>query len=80
MTEPAADGAGATVERSLDAATVGDATHAAILYRDEAGNWGLLRSVEIPPADVDPPPTGCLNVINGTSGARRAHRHRRQTT
>jgi hypothetical protein len=66
VTEPAADGSGATVERSLDAATVGDATHAAILYRDEAGNWGLLRSVEIPPADSDPP-TGCLNVINGTS-------------
>ncbi|MGI9019187.1 MAG: calcium-binding protein, partial [Solirubrobacterales bacterium] len=60
-----ADGAGASVERALSAAAVGDATHAAILYRDEAGNWGILRSVAIPP--LDPPgPQECETEILGT--------------
>jgi hypothetical protein len=61
----AADASGAEVSEALTGAEVGDATDAAVLYRDEAGNWGILKTVEIPP--VGPDPT-CTNVIPGTSG------------
>ena len=66
--EDVADGAGAEVERALGAAEVGDATHAAVMYRDEAGNWGLLRGVELPPLDPGPGPE-CENEILGTAAA-----------
>jgi Ca2+-binding RTX toxin-like protein len=46
---------------SLSAADVAGATRAAVLYRDEAGNWGLLKSVGLPP-----PTGGCSNQIAGT--------------
>jgi hypothetical protein len=60
--QDAGDGAGATLERSFEEGTVGDATHVAVLYRDEEGNWGILRSVEIPPV------ARCGSRIVGTSG------------
>jgi Ca2+-binding RTX toxin-like protein len=63
--ESVADGSGAEVERGLTAAQTGNATHAAVLYRDESGNWGILSSVEIPP--LDPPPgADCEDEILGT--------------
>jgi len=61
--EEAADGAGATVERAFASGDVGDATYAAVLYRDEAGNWGILKSVAIPPLSG---PEDCENEILGT--------------
>lgn len=33
---------------TLSAKQVGRATHAAVMHRDEAGNWGLLAGVELP--------------------------------
>ena len=29
-------------------AELGNATHAAVFYRDDAGNWGLVKDVELP--------------------------------
>ena len=67
-------------EESLDLtdAELGGAAHVAILYRDEAGNWGLLASVQVPAQDdagggepeppANPPLAGpCANVIAGTA-------------
>jgi Ca2+-binding RTX toxin-like protein len=61
--EDAADGAGATVERAFASGDVGDAAYAAVLYRDEAGNWGILKSVAIPPLSG---PEDCENEVLGT--------------
>jgi hypothetical protein len=41
---------GDTVSRTFGKATIGDAGFIAVLYRDEAGNWGLERTAPIPPA------------------------------
>jgi hypothetical protein len=51
---------------TLGPETIGAATHAAVLYRDEVGNWGLLKDVALPsprgggppPPGPDPPPPG----------------------
>jgi len=43
-------GPGETQSFTLTQQQVAGAEHAAILYRDEAGNWGLLRGVNVPPA------------------------------
>jgi Subtilase family len=43
----ASGGAGQTVSRTFTAAKIGGADHVAVLYRDEAGNWGLLRGAQI---------------------------------
>jgi Ca2+-binding RTX toxin-like protein len=61
IAEDAAGPAGAAVERTLSAAEVGDARYAAVLYRDEAGNWGLLRTVRLPAIA-----RSCGNTIQGT--------------
>jgi hypothetical protein len=46
--------------QTLTPADIGSATHAAVMYRDEAGNWGLLRDVALPGAAPTGPtgPTG----------------------
>ena len=46
-------------------AELGSATHAAVFYRDDAGNWGLVRDVELPDRD-DPYMQPCSNLIAGT--------------
>jgi Ca2+-binding RTX toxin-like protein len=70
--EDAQAGAGEEVEIELEGEDLGDATHLAVLYRDDAGNWGRLAGAEIegeagPPAG---PPAGpaaaCANPISGT--------------
>jgi hypothetical protein len=66
--DTAQGGSGAAVERGFNAGAVGNATHAAVLYRDDAGNWGLLKSVDIPPAN-QPPPQPCTTKIRGTQKA-----------
>jgi hypothetical protein len=43
----ATGGAGQLVSRTFTAATIGGADSVAVLYRDEAGNWGLLHSDRI---------------------------------
>jgi hypothetical protein len=43
----ASGGSGQTVSRTFTAANIGAAAYVAVLYRDEAGNWGLLRSAQI---------------------------------
>ena len=42
--------------RDVSGAELGDATHAAVLYRDEAGNWGHLRDIELPDRGGRSPP------------------------
>jgi hypothetical protein len=55
----AAAASGGTENVSLTAAQVAGMTHAAVLYRDEAGNWGLLKDVALPsPPGGGPPPPG----------------------
>jgi hypothetical protein len=44
----AAAAAGQTETASLTPAQLGSAKFIAVLYRDEAGNWGLLKSVALP--------------------------------
>ena len=52
---------GGAVTRTLNSADVGDARYAAVLYRDDAGNWGHLSSTPLPgtasgpPSPSDPP-------------------------
>jgi hypothetical protein len=43
----ASGGAGQAVSRTFTRAQIGTAQHVAVLYRDDAGNWGLLRSAPI---------------------------------
>jgi hypothetical protein len=47
-TAGATGSAGAKVARRFASRTVGQAGYAAVLYHDDAGNWGLLRSTRIP--------------------------------
>jgi hypothetical protein len=61
----AAGPVGGAQQAVLDAATLGDATHAAILYRDDAGNWGLIRSVALPERGGGR--ERCTNRVAGTS-------------
>jgi hypothetical protein len=81
--EDAQAGPGEEVELELDAEDLGDATHMAVLYRDDAGNWGHLASAEIAPEGGAGPGGGapgeagggastegrCANRVSGT-GAR----------
>jgi hypothetical protein len=62
-------GVGAGVSKTFDQAQLGDARYVAVLYRDEAGNWGIARSIRIPVKVTRPGP--CSNEITGTSGADR---------
>ena len=41
--------AGTSVTRTLSRASIGNARHVAVLYRDEAGNWGIKRGASVPP-------------------------------
>jgi hypothetical protein len=68
----AAGAVGGAQQAVLDASTLGDATHAAVLYRDDAGNWGLARSVELPErGGPGPGPKRCTNRIAGSRDADR---------
>ena len=46
---------GGAVTRTLSSADVGDARYAAVLYRDDAGNWGHLSSTPLPGTAAGPP-------------------------
>jgi hypothetical protein len=59
----AAKAAGDEETLTVTGAELGDARHAAVLYRDEAGNWGLLRRVALPPEGAV---GSCANRIPGT--------------
>jgi hypothetical protein len=61
--------AGSPAEAALTDAQLGDARHAAVLYRDEAGNWGHLASTPIAPRGVRPGP--CANLQRGDRRANR---------
>jgi hypothetical protein len=41
--------AGTTVTETLSRDSIRGARHIAVLYRDEAGNWGIERGVSVPP-------------------------------
>lgn len=43
--------AGASVTRTLSRESIRGARHVAVLYRDEAGNWGIERSANVPPLE-----------------------------
>jgi Subtilase family len=43
----AAGGAGQAVSRTFTQARIGTSQYIAVLYRDDAGNWGLLRNTRI---------------------------------
>jgi hypothetical protein len=76
--QEAAATSGETQTLHLDSSEVDGFSHLAVLYRDEAGNWGHLASVEVPPAAAGPapeppaglggPPGPCGNRISGTGG------------
>jgi hypothetical protein len=75
--------AGDDVTLDLTDAELAGATHVAVLYRDEAGNWGLLKSTTVPTAGGGGPDPGggsggsgdggdggggpCANAIDGTT-------------
>ena len=66
---PRAAAAGETESVTLSAAEVGDARYAAVLYRDDAGNWGRPAATVLPrPDDPGPPAADCEDAINGTDG------------
>ena len=59
---------------------LGSATHAGVFYRDDAGNWGLVRDIELPDRG-GPGPERCdtallgdpsPNVLNGTDASERS--------
>jgi hypothetical protein len=61
LEEDATVAAGEVEERVFTGEQIGGARFLAVLYRDEAGNWGHLASVEIPPAEgggEEPPGEG----------------------
>jgi hypothetical protein len=39
--------AGSVVRRTVARNVIGAARHVAVLYRDEAGNWGLMRRATV---------------------------------
>jgi hypothetical protein len=41
--------AGTSVTKTLSRASIRGARHVAVLYRDEAGNWGIERGASVPP-------------------------------
>jgi hypothetical protein len=43
----ASGGAGSRVARTFKRKAIGHARYVAVLYRDEAGNWGLLRDARV---------------------------------
>jgi hypothetical protein len=47
-TTSATGAAGQTVSRTFGRTVIGSARHVAVFHRDDAGNWGLLRSAPIP--------------------------------
>jgi Ca2+-binding RTX toxin-like protein len=57
------EAAGGVETAQLSPSERGNARHAAVLYRDDAGNWGHLASVELPPLPI--PPGHCANGIVG---------------
>jgi Ca2+-binding RTX toxin-like protein len=76
-------GAGEDATLQLSDSDIGGARFVAVMYRDEAGNWGHLASVEVPPAEAGPAPEPpavlgtpgpgapsgpCGNQISGTGG------------
>jgi hypothetical protein len=50
-------------------AELGSATHAAVFYRDDAGNWGLVRAIELPDRGDPDPPGPCEIRIDGAAEA-----------
>ena len=84
----AAAASGDTQGAILTAAEVAGNAHLAVFFRDEAGNWGRLRSAAIPPAgggggdaDGDGDPDDIDNCAAGPEprpGGRRRGRHRRR--
>ena len=69
IADDAAGSGGGSVARQFGSGAIGNATHLAVLYRDEAGNWGLVADTAIPPAHGEPPPAECrTTVLGGTPG------------
>jgi hypothetical protein len=59
----ASGGVGDRVTRALPRAKIRQARYVAVLYRDDAGNWGLLRRASVP---RKPSAGKCRNLIKGT--------------
>ncbi|HMC06802.1 MAG TPA: S8 family serine peptidase, partial [Solirubrobacterales bacterium] len=77
----ASGGPGDEVTRTFSRQEIGNARHVAVIYRDDAGNWGFLRSATVPQAPGGSPGSGrCHNLIKGTArsdhlrGTRRSDR------
>jgi hypothetical protein len=43
--------AGTAVTKTIPRDSIRGARHIAVLYRDEAGNWGIERGVSVPPLE-----------------------------
>jgi hypothetical protein len=61
----ASGGPGDSITRTFTESGVSNARYMAVVYRDDAGNWGLLRSTPVPPERP------CANRIVGTRRADR---------
>jgi hypothetical protein len=51
--------------RTFSDAELGNAKYAAVLYQDDAGNWGHLRRVALP---APPQPQPCVDQVRGDTG------------
>jgi len=66
---PAETGPGQRQRDRLFLSQIKDARYAAVLYRDDAGNWGHLASLRLPAVETPPPSAGpCKTRIVGTEG------------
>jgi hypothetical protein len=72
--QDATEGSGDTVNKGLSAAELADARYVAVLYRDDASNWGHLASAKLPTGGSgggggggnQSPGGRCSNAIGGT--------------
>ncbi len=75
LSADAAGPVGGANSATISEAQQGSSTHAGVLYRDEAGNWGLVASIKLPdrggpdPPDPPAPARPCSTVLKGSSGA-----------
>jgi hypothetical protein len=60
--------AGDDVALAIDDVELKGATHLAVLFRDDAGNWGLLKSVPVPAVPGDGGPGGGGGGDDGGAG------------
>ncbi len=66
VAEGDATAVGTDQTESFTDAELGSATHAAVFYRDDAGNWGLVKDIELPDRG-GPDPVLCGVLVPGAT-------------